>query len=115
MLVWRGAHQLALYMRAFYWAVPDEFYLTFKSVVAHLRRKQNFISEEQSCCLLICDTSSFNRMKVTTWFDKYRLAVVAYLKWRTRACKPDEAWSILLLVVHEIVFIAIIMCISIQR
>lgn len=53
-------------------------------------------------------------IKVTTWFDKHRLAVAASLEEKTPACKPDESWWILLLVVHEIAGIAAISCKSLQ-
>ena len=41
-------------------------------------------------------------IKVTTWFDKHRLAVVTYSEEKKPACIPDESWWIMLLVVHEI-------------
>ena len=49
-------------------------------------------------------------IKVTTWFDKHRLAVVVYFEEKKPACIPDESWWILLLVVHEISVIAAILC-----
>ena len=53
-------------------------------------------------------------IKVTTWFDKHWLAVVAYLKEKKPSYVPDESWWILLLVVHEISCIAAILCKSLQ-
>ena len=53
-------------------------------------------------------------IKVTTWFDKHRIAVVAYFEEKKPACMQDESWWILLLVVHEIACIAVISCKSLQ-
>ena len=114
MRVWCGAHQLDLCMQSFYLAIPEAFYSTLTSLVAYLRRQQNFISDERSQCPLICDTRWLNMIKVTTWFDRHRLAVAAYLEEKKPACKPDESWWILLLVVHEIAGIAAISCKSLQ-
>ena len=75
--VWWGAHQLDLCMQLFYLSTPDMFYSTFTSMVAYLRRHQKFISDERSQCPLICDTRWINMIKVTTWFDKHWIAVVA--------------------------------------
>jgi hypothetical protein len=77
MRVWCGAHQLDLCMQSFYLAIPDKFYSTFTLLVAYLRRQQNFISDERSQLPLICNTRWLNMVKVTTWFDRHRLAVVA--------------------------------------
>eukprot|EP00171_Calliarthron_tuberculosum_P001131 IDg1131t1 len=79
MRIWCGAHQLDLCMQSFYLAIPDAFYSKFTSLVAYLRRQQTFIADERCQCPLICDTRWLNMIKVTTWFDKHRLAVVAYL------------------------------------
>ena len=114
MRVWCGAHQLDLSMQSFYFAIPDTFYSTFTSIVSYLRRQQNFISDERSQCPLICDTRWLNMIKVTTWFDKHRLAVAAYLEEKKPACMPDSSWWILLLVVHDIAGIAAISCKSLQ-
>ena len=54
-------------------------------------------------------------MKVTTWFDKHRLAVVAYLELKKPVFPPDETGWILLLVVREIACIAAIASKSLQR
>ena len=51
---------------------------------------------------------------VTTWFDKHRLAVVAYFDEKKPACTPVELWWIMLLVVHEVAGIAAIACKSLQ-
>lgn len=83
--------------------------------MAYLRRQQNFISKKRSQCPLICGTRWLNTMKVTTCFDKPRLAVVAYLYSKAPACQPDETWWILLLVVHEIACISAISCQLLQR
>ena len=72
-----GAHQIDLCMQSFYLAIPDTFYSTFTSIVAYLRRKHKFFSEKCSQFPLICDTLWLNMLKVTTWFDKHRLAVAA--------------------------------------
>jgi hypothetical protein len=80
MRVWCGAHQLDLCMQSFYLAIPDKFYSTFTLLVAYLRRQQNFISDERSQCPLIRNTRWLNMVKVTTWFDRQGLAVVAYLE-----------------------------------
>jgi hypothetical protein len=80
MRVWCGAHQLDLCMQSFFLAIPDTFYSTFTLLVAYLRRQQNFISDERNQCPLICNTRWLNMVKVTTWFDRHRLAVVAYLE-----------------------------------
>lgn len=114
MRVWCGAHQLDLCMQSFYLAIPDSFYSTFTSIVSYLRRQQHFISDERSQCPLICDTRWLNMIKVTTWFDKHRLAVAAYFEEKKPACMPDESWWILLFVVHEIAGIAAISCKSLQ-
>jgi hypothetical protein len=62
-------------MQLFYLAIPDTFYSTFTLLVAYLRRQQNFISDEQSQCPLICDTRWLNMIKVTTWFDQHQFTV----------------------------------------
>jgi hypothetical protein len=49
-------------------------------------------------------------VKVTTWFDRHRLAVVAYLEERKPICMPDDSWWILMLFDHEIAGIAAIFC-----
>jgi hypothetical protein len=54
-------------------------------------------------------------VKVTTWFDRHRLAVVAYLEEKKPNCMPDDLWWILMLFVHEIAGIAAISCKSPQR
>ena len=54
------------------------------------------------------DTLWLNMIKVTTWFDKNRLADVTYFEEKKPACMPDESWWILLLFVHEIAGIAAI-------
>jgi hypothetical protein len=107
---WCGAHQLDLCMQSLYLAIPDTFYSTFTLLVAYLRRQQNAISDERSQCLLICNTRWLNMVKVTTWFDRHRLAVVAYLEEKKPNCMPDESWWILVLFVHEIAGIAAISC-----
>jgi hypothetical protein len=112
MRVWCGAKQLYLYMQSFYVAIPDTFYSTLH---CSLRRQQNFISDERSQCPLICNTRWFNMVKVTTWFDRHRLAVVAYLEEKKPNCMPDDSWRILMLFVHEIAGIAVISCNSVQR
>jgi hypothetical protein len=76
MRVWCGAHQLDLCMQSFYLVIRDTFYSTFTLFVAYLRRQQNFISDEWSQCPLICNTRWLSMVKVTTWFDQHRLAVV---------------------------------------
>ena len=114
MRVWCGAHQLDLCMQLFYLATPDIFYSTFTSMVAYLRRQQKFISDERSQCPLICDTYWLNMIKVTTWFDKHRLAVVTYFKEEKPAYMPDELWWIMLFVVHDVAVIAAILCKSLQ-
>ncbi|CAK9254061.1 unnamed protein product [Sphagnum jensenii] len=76
---------------------------------------QNFISDERSRCPLICDTRWLNMIKVTTWFDQHRLAVVTYLEEKKPNCMPDDSWWILMLFVHEIVGIAAILCKSLQK
>ena len=114
MQVWCGAHQLDLCMQSFYLSTLDIFYSTFTSMVAYLRRHQKFISNERSQCPLICDTHCLNMIKVTTWFDKHRLAVFKYFKEEKPACMPDELWWTLLLVVHDIAVIAAILCKSLQ-
>ena len=114
MQVWCGAHQLDLCMQPLYLVIPDMFYSTFTSMVAYLRRKQKFISDGRSQCPLICDTCWLNMIKVTTWFDKHRLAFVTYFEEKKPACMPDESWWILLLVVHEIAGIVAISCKSLQ-
>ena len=53
-------------------------------------------------------------IKVATWLDKHRLAVVAYFEEKKPACMPDELWWIMLLVVHDIADIADITCKSLQ-
>jgi hypothetical protein len=102
-------------MQSFYLAIPDTFYSTFTLLVAYLRRQQNFISDERSQRPLICDTRWLNMIKVTTWFDQHRLAIVAYLKEKKPNCMPDDSWWILMLFVHEIAGIAAISCKSLQR
>jgi hypothetical protein len=54
-------------------------------------------------------------VKVTTSFDRHRLAVVAYLEEKKPNCIPDDSWWILMLFVHEIAGIATISCKSLQR
>ena len=71
MRVWCGAHQLDLCMQPLYLVIPDTFYSTFTSMVAYLRRKQKFISDERSQCPLISDSRWLNMIIVTTWFDKH--------------------------------------------
>jgi hypothetical protein len=115
MRVWCGAHQLDLCMQSFYLAIPDMFYSTFTLLVAYLRRQQNFISEERSQCPLTCNTRLLNMVKVTTWFDRHRLAVVAYLEEKKQNCMPEDSRWILMLFVHEIAGIAAISCKSLQR
>jgi hypothetical protein len=83
--------------------------------VAYLRRQQNFISDERSQFPLICNTRWLNMVKVTPWFDRHRLAVVAYLEGRKPNCMPEDSWWILMLFVHEIAGIAAISCKSLQR
>lgn len=102
-------------MRTFYSALPDKFYLNSKNVVAYLCRQQNFIPEERSQCPLICSSRWLNMMKVTTWFDKHRLTVVAYLKPRTPACKRDETWWMLYFSAREIARFTAIASKSLQR
>lgn len=114
MRVWCGAHQLDLCMQRFYSAMPDTFYSTFTLLVSYLRRQLNFISDERSQCPLICDTRWLNMVKVTTWFDRHRLAVEAYLEKKKPSCVPDDSWWILMLFVHEIAGIAAISCKSLQ-
>ena len=53
-------------------------------------------------------------IKVTTWFDKHRIAVVTYSKEKKPACMSDKSWWILLLLIHEISGIASISCKSLQ-
>ena len=96
-------------MQSFYLAIPDTFYSTFKLMVAYIRQQQKFVSDERSQCPLICDTRWLNMIKVTTWFDNHRLAVVAYFDEKNPDFMPDESWWILLLVVHEIAGIAAIL------
>jgi hypothetical protein len=115
MRVWYGARQLDLCMQLFYLAIPDTFYSTFTLLVAYLRRQQNFISDERSQCRLILNTRWLNMVKVTTWFDRHRLAVVAYLEEKKPNCMPDDSWWILMLFVHEIPGIAAISYKSLQR
>lgn len=43
---------------------------------------------------------------MTTWFDKHRLGVAAYLEEKNQACIPDESWWILSISVHEIAAIS---------
>jgi hypothetical protein len=112
MRVWCGAHQLDL---SFYLAIPDEFYSTFTLLVAYLRRQQNFFSDERSQCPLNFNTRWLNMVKVTTWFDRHRLAAVAYLEETKPNCMPDDSWWILMLIVHEIAGIAAISCKYLQR
>jgi hypothetical protein len=78
--------------------------------VAYLLRQQNFISDERSQCPLICNTRWLNMVNVTTWIDRHRLAVVAYLEEKKPNCLPDDSWWILMLFVHEIAGIAAISC-----
>jgi hypothetical protein len=115
MRVWCGAHQLDLYMQSFYLAIPEMFSSTFTSLVAYLRRQLNFISDERSQCPLICSTRWLNMVKVTNWFDRHRLAVVAYLEETKPNCMPHDLRWILMLFVHEIAGIAAISCKSLQR
>jgi hypothetical protein len=115
MRVWCGAHQLDLCMQSFYLAIPDTFYSTFTLLVAYLRLQRNFISDERSQCPLIFNTRWLNMVKVTTWFDRHRLAVVAYLEEKEPNCMPDYSWWILMLFVHEIAGIAAISCKYLQR
>ena len=49
-------------------------------------------------------------IKVTTWFDKYRLVVAVYLNENNTACMQDSLWCILLLVARNIAVIAAILC-----
>jgi hypothetical protein len=75
-------------MQSFYLAILDTFYSTFTLLMAYLRRQQNFISDERSQCPLIFNTLWLNMVKVTTWFDRHRLAVVAYHEERSQiACR----------------------------
>ena len=83
-------------------------------MVAYLFRQKKFISDERSQCPLIYDTRWLNIIKVTTWFDKNRIAVVTYFEEKKPYCMPDESWWILLLAVHEIADIAAISCKSLQ-
>ena len=53
-------------------------------------------------------------IKVTTWFDKHRLAIVTYYEEKKLDCILDESWWILLLFVHDIAGIAAILCKSLQ-
>jgi hypothetical protein len=115
MRIWCGAHQLDLSMQSFYLAILGTFYSTFTLIVAYLRRQQNFISDERSQCPLICNTHWLNVVKVTTWFDRHRLAVVAYLEEKKPNCMPDDLWWIMMLFVHEIAGIAAISCKYLQR
>jgi hypothetical protein len=110
MRVWCGAHQLDLCMQSFYLAIPNTFYSTFTLLVTYLRRQQNFILDERSQCPLICDTRWLNMIKVTTWFDQHRLAVVTYLEEKKPNCMSDDSWWILMLFVHEIAGITTISC-----
>ena len=112
--MWYGAHQMYLCMNSFYLAIPDTFYSTFTSMVAYLCRQQKFISDKRSQCPLICNTRWLNIIKVTTWFDKHRLAVVAYFKEKNPDCIPDKSWWIMFLVVHDIAGISAISCKSLQ-
>jgi hypothetical protein len=102
-------------MRSFYLAISDTFYTAFTLLVAYLRRQQNLISDERSQCTLICNTRWLNMVKVTTWFDRHRLAVVAYLEEKKPNCMPDDSWWILMLFFHEMAGIAAISCESLQR
>jgi hypothetical protein len=54
-------------------------------------------------------------IKMTTWFDQHRLAVVAYLEEKKPNCMSDDSWWILMLFVHEIAGIVAISCKSLQR
>jgi hypothetical protein len=54
-------------------------------------------------------------VNVTTWFDRHRLAVIAYLEEKKPNCLPDDSRWILILFVHEIAGIAAISCKSLQR
>ena len=107
--VWCGSHQLDLSMKLFYLAIPKTFHSTFIMIVSYLRCQQNFILDERSQCPLICNTHWINVIKVTTWFNKHRFSVTAYLEENNRACMPDSSWWVLLLVVHEITGIAAIL------
>ncbi len=102
-------------MQSFYLAIPNTFYSTFTLLVAYFRRQQNSISDERSQCPLICDSRWLNMIKMTTWFDQHRLAVVVYLEEKKPNCMPDDSWWILMLFIHEIAGIAAISCKSLQR
>jgi hypothetical protein len=54
-------------------------------------------------------------VKVTTWFDRHRLAIVAYLEEKKPNCVPVDSWWILMLFVREIAGIASISCKYLQR
>jgi hypothetical protein len=54
-------------------------------------------------------------VKVTTWFDRHRLAVGAYLEEMKPNCMPGDSLWILMLFVHEIAGIADISCKSLPR
>jgi hypothetical protein len=52
---------------------------------------------------------------MTSWLDRHRLAVVAYLEETKPNCMPDDSRWILMLFVYEIAGIAAISCKSLQR
>lgn len=77
MYVGFDTHQLELCMQAFSLAIPDLVYSTSISLLPYMLRQQNMISEERSQRSLIGLTCWLNMIKVTTLFDKPRLAIAA--------------------------------------
>lgn len=69
---------------------------------------KRLILNEWSQCPLICKTRRLNVMRIAIWLDNHRLAVVAYLALIAPDRKPDYRWLILMLMVHEFLYITTI-------
>lgn len=88
--IWCGAHQLDLVMQLIMKVVVKErFFFVMTGFISHLTQQQNLIAEMSTMCPCVVN-QCFSTDKITTWFKKHWLMLLAYIELKQHASAEEE-------------------------
>lgn len=95
--IWCGLHQLDLVMqRVFKPSLEGQFYSTLTTLIGHLRRQANLISEMRSTCPKVSDVRWISMFSSTQWLVENRRRIQQHLDQKKPAWAPSKVWWIFL-------------------
>jgi len=101
--IWCGLHHLNFTMQSIFKAALNEnFYSAFTTLIDHLHRQQNLISQMRTTCPKVADTRWNSMYSCTSWLTNNIIAVQQHLFQKQSRCGPPIKWWIFVFAVHAV-------------